>query len=666
MNSTKEHIVELRLEHLPAYAAFLLSEKLESFVRSLYKIGVQLDIPLLKFFSGMPEEEVIRISTEGNLLLLSSIKNNTILDYIEHSKNNWLRNQLPIITKTDVIAEDISLINFARKRAFREFLSNYTNDAALTIKLVDEIDQFILTLESALFKTYLSIQHDKLNESNAQLKKREAELLEAQDLGKIGSFEWDLTGNKNSSFTPEVFKIFEFDQTSNLEAFLEDVHPDDRLKLRAAIEKAMNDGSYECEYRYSRNNKSKVLYSRGRIFFDKGRPVRMVGTVTDITEKANLIARLTENEELSKQAQALTNTGNWKWSIDADSIEWSDEMFRIYGLEPQAEKITFHRFVTFIHDDDRNRRIAEITEAVKTGVAADYVMRINTADGKQKVLKGKGRVIKDKFGKSIGMLGTCQDITNEYSLTNELKKKNEELQRKNKDLESFNFIASHDLQEPLRKIQTFSNRILHEGKDAIPGNLLNYFIKISQASDRMQKMIEDFLVFYHSLNSVDSPERLSLEKVIGEAWESVQEKGEAKLAKIQLGTLPHITGRRLRLTQLFKHLLSNAVKFGKKNTPVEINVVSTLERGKDNREYFMISVSDNGIGFDEKYSDRVFELFQKLHSQDEYPGSGIGLSLCKKIIEDHDGWISVISKPHEGSTFNVFLPSAASYQPTGS
>lgn len=656
MNSTKEHIVEIHLVHLPAFADFLLTEKLEAFVKTLYKIGTELDIPLLKFFAGMPEQDIIRMSKEGNMLLLNSIKNNSVADYIDHSKNNWLKNQLPIITKTDVIAEDISLINFARKRAFREYLASYTTDVGLTIKLVDEIDQFVLNLETALFKTYLAIQHEKLTESNAQLKKRENELLEAQDLGKIGSFEWDLTGNKNSSFTPEVFKIFEFEQTSNLEAFLEDVHPDDRLKLRASIEKAIADGSYECEYRYNRNNRPKVLFSKGRVIFDKGRPIKMLGTVSDITEKANLIAKLTENEELSKQAQALTNTGNWKWSIDVDNIEWSDEMYRIYGLEPQSEKITFQRFLTFIHDDDRNRRIAEITDAVKSGVASDYIMKINAADGKQKVLKGKGRIIKDKIGKSVGMLGTCQDITHEFNLTNELKKKNEELQRKNKDLESFNFIASHDLQEPLRKIQTFSNKISHEGQAVIPENLLKYFNKISQASNRMQKMIEDFLVFYHSLNSVDEPENLSLENVVLEAWDNLKEKGESSQAQINIATLPKVRARKLRLTQLFRHLLSNAVKFGKKDIPVEINVTSTFHKTEDNREYVLISVSDNGIGFDQKYSDRIFELFQKLHSQDEYPGSGIGLSLCKKIIEDHQGWISVVSRTNEGSTFKVFIP----------
>ncbi len=656
MNTIREYIVNLNLTAFPDYAAYLLKSRLSEFIKVLYKTSVELDIPLLKYLSGMDDQEIIRLSTEGNIKLLTAIKTNAVPKYIEESKNNWLSNQLPIITRTDVIADDIGLINYARKKAFREFLPDYTNDPGERLKIIDEIDRFILCHESILYKTYLNIQHEKLAETNAQLKKRENELLEAQDIGKIGSFEWDLTGNKQSAFTPEVFKIFEFEKTSNLEAFLSDVHPDDRMKLKGAMEKAFHNGLYECEYRYSRNNKNKVLYSRGKVLFDKQQPVKMIGTITDVTEKANLIACLTENEELSKQAQALTNIGNWKWSIDSDAIEWSDEMYRIYGLDPQSEKITFQRFLSFIHDQDRNKRLAEISEAIKTGIASDYIMRINSLDGKQKVLKGKGRVFTDKSGNSIGMLGTCQDITNEHQLSNELKKKNEELVRKNKDLESFNFIASHDLQEPLRKIQTYSNRILHEGLSSIPENLTKYFNKILSASIRMQKIIEDFLIFYQALSSTDENEKINLNEVLKNASELSLDVIASRNVNISVDHLPQITGRRLRLIEMFRHLISNAIKFGKSGSPVQINISSTEYVDNNGKKYAMISVSDNGIGFDQKYSERIFELFQKLHSQDEYPGSGIGLSLCKKIAEEHMGWISVVSQPNAGATFNVFIP----------
>jgi light-regulated signal transduction histidine kinase (bacteriophytochrome) len=232
------------------------------------------------------------------------------------------------------------------------------------------------------------------------------------------------------------------------------------------------------------------------------------------------------------------------------------------------------------------------------------------------------------------------------------------LVRKNKDLESFNFIASHDLQEPLRKIQTYSNRILHEGLGSIPENLMKYFSKISQASNRMQKIIEDFLIFYHSLNSSDEIEAIDLNDVIKDAFELLSEMISVKAVNLSVDDLPKIKGRRLRLTEMFRHLLGNAIKFAKSDAEIQIKISANNHVSTDGKEYVMISIADNGIGFDQKYSDRIFELFQKLHSQDEYPGSGIGLSLCKKIAEDHSGWISVVSQQHVGSTFNVFIPVA--------
>ncbi len=656
MNTTKEHIIDLQLELLPAYAEYILAERLEDYVRTLYAFSLELDIPLMKFFASLPEKEILRMSKEGAIEFLSAIRDRRVEQYIETSRSNWVRNQLPRISREDVIVEDISLINYARKRTMRAFLPDYTKTPAEALKVTDEIDRFILTLDATLVKTYLAIQEERLRLSNEQLQKREQQLLEAQSLSKIGSFEWDLTGSGKSSYTPEVFKIFEMEKENSLESFLNDVHADDRLKVKTALEKAMNDGEYECEYRYTRRNIQKVLYSRGKVIFDKGRAATMVGTVSDVTEKANLIRQLLENQELSKQAQALTNLGSWKWSIESDSIEWSDEMYRIYGLEPQSEKITFQRFLTFIHDDDRNRRIAEITEAVRTGNASDYIMRINPHRGSEKVLRGKGRVILDKAGKSVGMLGTCQDITNEYNLTNELRRKNEELLRKNRDLESFNFIASHDLQEPLRKIQLYSNRILGEGGERIPEPLMKYFRKITQASNRMQKMIEDFLMFYHAMNTIESVESLRLNDVVAEACVGLKNAIEEKQPSFTIRENTALTGSRKHIVQILMHLISNAVKFSRAEAKPEIEIVSGREVAADGKVYTTVSIRDNGIGFDPQYATRIFELFQRLHSHDEYSGSGIGLSLCKKIAEDHHGYITAQSQPGVGSVFTVFLP----------
>jgi PAS domain S-box-containing protein len=655
MNEVKIHTVEVGVTSLAEFARFLRARKMNDFVHAIIRNSYELKIPLLKYFEGMSEEQRYRLSFDGCERLLVALRDKRINEYFEESKINWVNNQLPLITRDQVVVEDISLVNFARKKTFREFIPDFTSKTAEIVQLIEEIDLFFLEFDSLLFNTYLGLQEEQLRVSNEQLKKRESELLEAQAIASIGSFEWDLTDRKRSYYTPEVFKIFEMESTSNLETFLNDVHPDDRQKVQAAIERAMKEGLYECEYRYTRRNKFKILSSRGRVIFDKQKPVRMIGTIVDVTERAQLINRLKESEDLSKQAQALTHTGSWKWTVENDVIEWSDEMYRIYGLKPQSERITFQRFLTFIHDSDRNRRITEITDTLKTGRASDYLMRIVTKDGTEKILKGKGDVVLDKNGKVIGMLGTCQDITNEHNLQTQLQRKNEELLRRNKDLQSFNFIANHDLQEPLRKIQVYSNRILNEGVGQIPESLLKHFVKISQSSNRMQKMIEDFIIFYESLNVSQVSEKIDLNPLIGEISLELQDVILQKNASLKVEVLPSVRGIRPHIRQLFKHLISNSIKFSKINEPPRIVIKAHLEDIKD-RTYRVISVKDNGIGFDLKYSAKIFELFQRLHGSEEFAGSGIGLSLCKKIAEDHEGWISVTSEEGVGSQFNVYMP----------
>ena len=258
---------------------------------------------------------------------------------------------------------------------------------------MEEVDRYIAENETATFNAYLQIQQEKLSATNAKLAQREQELLEAQELADMGSFLWDMDGGK-SSFTSGVMRIFEMTKTNNLESFMENVHEDDRESLRTAIEKSFhNDGIYECEYRFVKNNKIKKIWSRGKVSFRDGKPVNMKGSIMDVTKKDALLQQLKESEELHNQAQAITHIGNWSWDIESNKIEWSDEMYRIYGLEPQSEQITFERFLSLVHPDDREKRLNEIQESLQTLQAADYLMRITNPDGNIKILRGKGQVV---------------------------------------------------------------------------------------------------------------------------------------------------------------------------------------------------------------------------------------------------------------------------------
>ncbi len=595
------------------------------------------------------------MTKESNRRMLVALRDNKALAYIEATKADWINNQLPVISREQVNLEDLSLVSYIRRQTFREFIAEYSYSIETMQRVMGEVDKFTACVDANLFDGYVTIHQEQLRAAHSEMQVKEKQLLEAQAISQLGSFEWDFSG-KGSSYTPEVFKIFEFDQTSTLEAFLDDVHPDDRIKVQHAIQRALVDGEYECEYRYQRNNKKKVIWSKGRVTFENGKAVRMAGTIMDVTEKHSVIARLQESEALSNQAQALTHTGTWTWHVETNEVTWSDEMYRIYGLEPQSEKITFERFINFVHPVDRDRRLADINKALETRVVDDYIIRIVTNKGLEKVLRGKGQVsVKDN--RVVGIIGTCQDITHEYAMARQLEEKNEALVRKNRELEAFNFIASHDLQEPLRKIQVYASRIMTEGKSTLTPSVGSYFEKISHASNRMQKMIEDFLVFSQTMNSESATEDIELTGLVGELKIDLAHKLAKANADMDIQDLPLVKGVRSNIRQMFKELISNAIKFRKKLTPLEI-AISSAPVVREGRHYACVMVRDNGIGFESRYANRIFDLFQRLHSKDEYSGSGIGLALCKKIAEDHQGWIEVQSEKDIGSAFMVYLPSA--------
>jgi PAS domain S-box-containing protein len=677
MTSSISDKLSLDFRHLPQFAHYILHNQLDSFTHKLVELYEDSNIPLLRFFRSMTTERRTFIVSGTSRAMLTLLSNNDVSRFIAQSISYWLNDQLPEVKREQIHALDITLVNYIRSRVFREFIPGYTNDGALRLQLVEELDRFVAVLNSELFSAYINLQDQAVRAMNSALERRELQLLEAQEIGLIGSFEWDLSGRKQSSFTPQMLKIYELDKFDDMLAFLDYVHPDERDRVSSSIESALVTGVYECEYRYIRNNKEKLIYSKGKVLFEDGKPSKLIGTITDVTERHRIIEQLRESEKLHKQAQAQTHIGNWSWVLGENKISWSDEMYRIYGLEPQSEEITYERFISFVHPEDRDNRITEIARALKTLKVEEYHVRITAADGTEKILRGKGEMIEGVSGHPAAMLGTCQDVTREFLLNAKLKEReqyleqlnqslefaNQELSRTNQELESFNFIASHDLQEPLRKIQVYSNRILENGVMNLPEPLKDYFDRINKASSRMQKLIEDFLTFSQTFGHQDW-EKIDLNHLLEEIRSELVTRIEEKRATITVEKLPVIFGVRFQIKQLITNLISNALKYTAEGVSPIITVSGVMLKGSEvplkdvdaESSYAKISVRDNGIGFEEKYRAKIFELFQRLHSRHVYSGTGIGLALCKKIVENAHGFITADSEPGKGSVFTFYLP----------
>jgi light-regulated signal transduction histidine kinase (bacteriophytochrome) len=261
-------------------------------------------------------------------------------------------------------------------------------------------------------------------------------------------------------------------------------------------------------------------------------------------------------------------------------------------------------------------------------------------------------------------IGINSDITEQHISNMALEERNRELEQSNKELASFNHIASHDLQEPLRKIQTFISRLSEKESLNLSESGKEYLSKIQTSLIRMRGLIDDLLQFSRTRKNEKNFELASLSLLLENAKQELIQDIEEKKAEIRSSDLPVLKVIPFQIQQLFINLIGNSLKYSKPGiAPVikiyyeEINADEyPFLRDKIQKRYNKISINDNGLGFEQQYAQDIFILFYRLHSKSEYTGSGIGLSICKKIVENHDGYILAESTPGFGSTFSFFLP----------
>lgn len=371
--------------------------------------------------------------------------------------------------------------------------------------------------------------------------------------------------------------------------------------------------------------------------------------------------KLIQTETLYKQTQALNKLGNWSWEIKSDKLYWSDELFRIYGLEPQSEILSFRRFLSFIHPDDSEKRLQQLQYQLSHPGSSEYFFRIISADGKQKILYGQNEVLCDEQGIPTKITGTCQDVTKQKELEISLYQKTVQLEKSNESLQQFAYICSHDLKEPLRKISILGDRLGMLIKDRLDEQSATILGKITGTSMRLHRMIDDVL----SISSISSDTNFTNQSLSGILDEVLQNISlEQHPAKIEYRNLPRLTINGTQFRRLFQNLIINSIKFKKEGTEPHILIQQEyptpeqIEKAglDESLKYICIRYQDNGIGFDPVYSEKIFGMFQRLHSQSSYEGTGIGLSICKRIVENHHGSIYAESKPGEGASFFILIP----------
>jgi signal transduction histidine kinase len=340
--------------------------------------------------------------------------------------------------------------------------------------------------------------------------------------------------------------------------------------------------------------------------------------------------------------------------------------FEIAELIYEREKL---RHIPIVFITANNYGEENMFKGYRTG-AVDYIYKpINP-----ELLKAKVSVFVDLYTKNHQLMAHEQKlIAINKNLENEIneRKMSEEqvkqlnkqlldnidhLEAANKDLDRFAFMSSHDLQEPLRKIRTFNDLLYSKYKDVLDDEAIKYIGRIQKAAERMQTLIKDILEFSKISNDKNRFINTDLKLVVEDVLSDMEPALIEKNATINLKALPSLDVNPGLMRPLFSNLIGNALKYSKKNTNPVVNIYAEEPNGMPGKKFWRIYVEDNGIGFDQKYGEQIFEMFVRLHGNSEYEGTGIGLALCKQIVEKHNGFISALSKENDGSTFIISLP----------
>lgn len=418
------------------------------------------------------------------------------------------------------------------------------------------------------------------------------------------------------------------------------------------------------------------------IFDINGNVEAVLDVAIDVTETIKARQAIEEAETALRGAIELAELGTWNLNPITNMIEYSERISEWFGLE-EGNVTTLDNVFEAIHPKDRFR----VEQAVQVSVAQggngtydeEYTV-VNRITGRERILHAQGKTFFSPDGTPYLMTGTAQDITGhrqiQMALKNEVKARTEELERtlneleeanarlisSNEELAQYAYVASHDLQEPLRKISMFSKLLREkdeEGRfDMITG-------KIVQSSDRMSQLIRDLLEFSRLLKKDSGFVVGDLNRIVNAVKHDFELLIEEKMAEVKIDILPEIECVPLQMNQLFYNLISNALKFTEAGTDPKITITcEVISQNEAERylqivhdsSYYRITVRDNGIGIDEKYSKQIFEVFKRLHGRDEYSGSGIGLAICRRIVANHKGAIYIDSTPGKGTAFHIILP----------
>jgi two-component system, chemotaxis family, CheB/CheR fusion protein len=524
----------------------------------------------------------------------------------------------------------------------------------------------------------------KLNEDlESKVKARTVELSRSEERFRLVSSvtndaicDWNILNNE-LWLSDNFFTLFGYPAEQNVVDrgyWLSKIHPEDRANVEETMNKAIktNQRQWDSEYRFLKaNGEYAYILDRGYILHDEHQqPVRMLCSMLDVTKlrhaEQEAVSQLEHSRFLAETMPLMVWTAKPNGEVDF----FNNHFEQFTGVSAHDGK--GKGWKNLLHEDSvRQLRLAG-KEAISKKKDFSIEILIRRHDGEYRWHMLRARAKKDAQNNLLMWVGTNTDIHEQkianrlleqrvHERTLELQRANKELANSNDELQQFASVASHDLKEPLRKIYMFSNMLKDNHFGANDG-ALQYIERIIRSSERMIQLVNDLLSF--SRLSVESTfESVDLNIILNEVLADLELTIQEKKATLEIDELPVVDVLPGQIRQVFQNILSNALKFSKPNEPAFISISADTVKDRhiespidEQGQWVRICIRDNGIGFNEKYLPKIFTIFQRLHTRKEYDGTGIGLAICKKIVEKHGGLITARSQENEGSTFIIILP----------
>ena len=404
-----------------------------------------------------------------------------------------------------------------------------------------------------------------------------------------------------------------------------------------------------------------VLWNSANIYAEDG--TTLLSTIAqgvDITERKKAEEALKESKERLELALSAASMGTWRWNIKTDQDTRDANFNSMLGLKAAESTQSVKDFIQYVHPDDRAVVDEEIKRAIRERDIYRIEFRIVRPDGTIYWLSDRGKIYYDQKNEPVYMTGAVFNITERKKAEQSLKYLNEKLIRSNQELQEFIHVASHDLKEPTRKIASFGQMLAESLANKLNNDERENFNFMIDGANRMGELIES-VVLYSQVSTEDVQfEQIDLNEIV-EQLKSLELAAKLEETNSTISVpepLPAVKGDPTQIRQLLQNLISNALKYHKKDTLPEV----TIRAHKEDNGMVRVDVQDNGIGIKREQCNELFVMFRRLHSQDEYEGMGIGLSICKRIIERHRGEIGIKSTYGKGSTFWFTLPAAGSIQ----